>query len=324
MAAEDECAICYGSLHSKDSNCVVTTSCGHTFHNTCLLKWAAEPGNDDEFTCPMCRSWQRYLTVGPKAFAMLLHPSIVLMEVRACDSPHMDDQPLTLINYSKAALQATFVDTTIATLLEYLAKADISPTRIERVSIMNGRYTANEADFGNIVAFTNLRSLLIERNPAPSLAPLATLRRLEALTVMFNHASGAATSFDLIRDLPIRNFQGTCDGMDIESLARVNWPLSMLSLRRATDLGVLGRFKNTMRIVELRKCSAIDLDPLFALPTMDTLIVYRSRPREEEQDNRWYVPILGIPTLTRVLLCGVDKKMFIGERTSSSNEWTLV
>ncbi len=46
-AGQEECAICYAPLSSMRT---VSTSCGHTFHEACLLEWMKRQN-----TCPLCR-----------------------------------------------------------------------------------------------------------------------------------------------------------------------------------------------------------------------------------------------------------------------------
>lgn len=46
----EECSICQEELRVEDTN-IVTTMCGHRFHNQCIVKWTEKKPN-----CPMCRT----------------------------------------------------------------------------------------------------------------------------------------------------------------------------------------------------------------------------------------------------------------------------
>jgi hypothetical protein len=47
-----ECPICQCTSSEGE---MFTTACGHTFHNTCMVKWARKKKNLG-YTCPMCRT----------------------------------------------------------------------------------------------------------------------------------------------------------------------------------------------------------------------------------------------------------------------------
>ncbi|OQR92323.1 hypothetical protein ACHHYP_03832 [Achlya hypogyna] len=50
-AKEDECPICLGDFDPTEDDLVLELTCGHAFHESCLVHWL-----DKNMTCPMCRA----------------------------------------------------------------------------------------------------------------------------------------------------------------------------------------------------------------------------------------------------------------------------
>ncbi|OQS06583.1 hypothetical protein THRCLA_20344 [Thraustotheca clavata] len=48
---EDECAICMSNYDPADNDTILELTCGHSFHESCLVKWL-----DNKQTCPLCRN----------------------------------------------------------------------------------------------------------------------------------------------------------------------------------------------------------------------------------------------------------------------------